>query len=765
MREFMTIGQSIPRRDGVPKVTGSALYCTDVARPGMLYGKILFSDRPHARLVRIDTRQARALPGVEAVLTNADAPRRLYGLYIRDKLIFARDLVRHVGEPVAAVAAISPRIAAQAVALIEVEYEDLPAALSVEAALESDAPLLHPQSADYQSVYPYRKQGNVCMDAQLSLGDVDQGFAQADQIMEGTYRIRPMHQASLEPHGCLAELDHNGRLTLWTGTQQLTVCHVEVAAALDVPMTSVRLIPLWLGGGFGGKLKSHLEPICALLARATGKPVKVVLTREEEFATTHPRAPYTIRIKSGVRADGTLLAKEVDILVDVGAYSDHAVGSAIHALTVAQGPYHIPNCRARTRAVYTNNPDWGCMRGYGAFEMAFATESHMDAVARKLGVDPAEFRLKNACREGESTLSTQRLRSVHIQDTMAVALEASCYSEKKGRLGPNRGIGVANLIHITGFLSSSASVRVNEDATVSILTGITDIGTGTHTVLCQIAAEVLGVPLDQVHIASLDSDSAPYDTGSIASRTTYDTGNAVRLAAEDLRAQLIQVAADTFKCPVADLAWQAGRAVLRDNPEASLSLADLTGIALYVRHGPLTGHCSWLATAPFDPPVGEGYGQGPAGTFLFGTHVAEVEVDPETGTTRVLNYTACHDVGRALNPAGLEGQIEGGVVQGLGQALYEELVVEEGRIRNASFVDYHLPTALDAPPITTVYVEDPDPTGPFGGKGIGEPPIIPPPAAIANAILDATGVQVTEIPITPEKLYRALHPEQRPASG
>jgi CO/xanthine dehydrogenase Mo-binding subunit len=757
MASQTVVGTSIPRVDGVAKATGAARYSSDLSRPGMLYGKILFSDRPHARLVKIDARRARALLGVKAVITSADAPNRLYGLYIRDRLIFASGLVRHVGEPVAAVAATSERAAAEAIGLIHVEYEDLPPVFSVEGAMEPGAPVLHPRAQEYQGIYPYIRHGNVCMEARLSLGDLDRGYAQADRIIEDTYRLRAVHQAPLEPHACLAELDHSGRLTIWTGTQQLTVCHVETAAALDLPMTEVRVIPAWLGGGFGGKLKSHLEPICALLARSTGRPVKLVLSREEEFTTTHPRAPYTIHMRTGVRNDGSIVAKDVQVLVDAGAYTDHAVGAAIHAITVAQGPYHIPNCRAHATVVYTNNPDWGCMRGYGAFEIAFATESHMDAIASQVGMDPAELRLRNLCREGEPILSSQTLRSVHVRDTMEAALEASGYWQKKGRLAPNCGLGIANVFHVTGFLSSSASVRVNEDATVSILTSITDIGTGTHTALCQIAAETLGIPVERVRIASPDSDSSPHDTGSIASRTTYDTGNAVRLAAEDVRSQMMKVAADTLSCSPEEIVWEGGRAALRSNREVSLAFRDLTAIALYVHRGPLLGHGSWLATSPFDPPVGEGYSQGPAGTFLFGTHVAEVRVDPGTGATTVLNYTACHDAGTAINPAGLEGQIQGGVVQGMGHALYEELIVQDGRILNPSLADYHLPTALDAPPITALYIEKPDHTGPFGAKGIGEAPIIAPGPAIANAVFDATGLQVKEIPITPEKLWRAIN--------
>lgn len=753
---YTVIGKSVPRIDGVEKVTGQAIYCTDFSLPGMLYGKILYSDRPHARIVEIDASRALALDGVEAVVTAQDAPDVLYGLYIRDRLIFAKGRVRHIGEPVAAVAAASERLAAKALKLIDVEYEDLPPVLDAESALQPDAPQIHPDVESYQGLYDWIKYGNVAMEASLELGDVEQGFAEADYVFEDTYKTAAMHQAYLEPHACVAGFDHTGRLTVWTARQQLSVCHRELATALDMPMTDVRVVPLWLGGGFGGKLKSHLEPIAVLLARKAGKPVKITLTRAEDFVSTHPRAPYIIHMKTGVKKDGTLVAKQVDVLVEAGAYTDHTVGTSIHAISFAQGSYHIPNCSARVRNVYTNNPDWGCMRGYGALQSLFATESQMDTIAHRLNMDPAELRLKNLCRDGEQKITGQRLHNVQIRDTMDEAISASGYWEKKGRMGPNRGIGLANTILNTGLLFSSAFVRVNEDSTVTILTAITDHGTGNLTAFCQIVAEVLGISVDRVRVAAQDSDTSPPDTGSIASRTIFDSGNAVRLAAEDVRTQLIQVAAETLGCKPDDIVFLEGQAYSQDNPDAHLDFADLVGISMFAGKGPVLGRGSFLARAPYERLPGPGFGEHPAATYMFGTHVVEVEVDPDTGRTTVLNYTACHDVGQIINRQGIEGQVEGGVVQGIGYGLYEHLVVEGGQIRNPSFVDYQIPTALDAPPIKTLFVEVPDPGGPFGAKGIGEPPFIPPMPAIANAIFDAVGVRVREIPITPEKLWRAL---------
>ncbi len=756
------IGKPVKRIDGEIKVTGRAKYITDLSRPGMLWGKILFSDRPHAKIVRIDTAKAGALEGVRAVITAADAPAILYGLYIFDRYIFARDRVRHIGEPVAAVAATSKKIAEKALRLIEVVYEDLPGAFSMEDALKPDAYKIHPELEKYQGIYPYIKYGNVCMDARVSSGDVEAGFAEADLVFEQVYKTSPMHQSSIEPHACLAEYDFSGKLTVWTGTQQLSVCHSELAKCLGLPQTQVRVVPAWLGGGFGGKLKSLHEGICALLARAADAPVKIELTREEEMTATHPRANFVMRLKTGVKRDGRLVAKEVDVCTDVGAYSDHALGMVTHAITYAPGPYHIPHCSARGRAVYTNNPDWGCMRGYGGMEIAWATEAQMDVIAKALNMDPVELRRMNLVQEGEKYLTTQDLRSVHLVETMDSALKASHYYEKKGKMGPNRGIGLANSMLNTGFLASSAFLRLNEDGTVSVITAVTDLGTGNLTVLCQIAAETLGVPMDRVGIAAQDSDVSPYDTGSIASRTVFDAGNAVYRAAMDARKQVAELAALSLECDPSCIAIENGIIFDKDQPLVTKTIAEIASEAIFLRQqGPILGRGAIMINPPYDYHVGVGFDERPCGSFTFATHVVEVEVDPETGQVKVLNYTASHDVGQVLNQAGIEGQVEGGVVQGIGYGLYEELVVKDGKILNAGFTDYRLPTAMDtAFKIHSDFVEIPEERGPYGAKGVGEPPMIPPPPALANAILDAIGVQVTQTPISPERLYWAIQSQK-----
>ena len=462
-------------------------------------------------------------------------------------------------------------------------------------------------------------------------------------------------------------------------------------------------------------------------------------------------------MKAGILKNGLINACSADILIDVGAYSDEALGEAMVALAFCMGPYRIPNSSGRARAVYTNNPDWGCMRGYGGLQVGYAMETFLDRVAAHIGMDPAEFRLKNLVEEGDLTITGQKINSVSIRETLEAALEASNYFEKKGRMGPNRGIGVAAHMGESGLLGSSAVVRLNEDATISVLTATVDIGTGTHTALCQIAAEVLGVPVGQVCVASPDSDSSPYDSGSFASKTIFDAGNAVRLAAEDLRSEMIGLAADIFECAREDILWHDGGAQQKSNPDARLDMTALAGISLFVRHGPLLGRGSRVSMLPFEKQPGVGFGNSPTGSFLFGAHVVEVEVVPETGQCKILNYVACHDVGQVLNPQGVEGQIHGGVVQGIGYGLTEKLIIEKGEIKNPSFSTFLIPTALDVPDIQSLLVEHPDPRGPFGAKGVGEPPSVMPMPALANAILDATGARLNEIPMTPEKIFNALH--------
>jgi CO/xanthine dehydrogenase Mo-binding subunit len=751
------VGKSVARVDGHAKVTGATMYSTDLYMRGMLHAKILFSDRPRAWIVSIDTSRAEALSGVVAVVTGDDAPDHRYGLYMHDRTILAKGEVRYAGEHVAAVAAVSEQIAAEAVALIEVVYEDLPGLFDTDAALAEDAPQLHPELDDYSAAHPYLRGGNVCMNTDLERGDVATAMATADVVVSGSYKTSAINHAAIEPHGCVAGFDHSHRLTVWTATQQLSVCHAQLAMALGLPMTEVRVTPLGIGGGFGGKLHTNLEPLTALLAQKTGQSVRLVMTREEEFLAAKSRPPYTVQVTLGATRDGKLVAGEVDIVADVGAYADNAIGTATHAMSSADGPYCFPAIKARSRAVYTNNPDYGCMRGYGTYQMLFALEAHMDVLAKELAMDPAELRMKNLISDGDPLLTNQPVHGVQIRTTMEKALEQSGYWDKKGKLAPNRGIGIANVVKTNGLLASSASARLNEDGTVSITTAAVEIGTGTHTILAQIASEVLDLPMDRVSVGAPDSDTAAFDLGSIASRTVFDNGSAVRIAAEELSAQIAVRAAEVFDCDPEDIVVGGGKAYRRSDPDAALDFGAVAGISAYSFGGPLVGVGLWNASKPHDPPLGRGFPEGRYPSFAFGTHVVEIEVDPDTGQTKVLSYTACHDIGRAINPMAAEGQIEGGITQALGSGLWEEMMVTDGVIQNPNFVDYRIPTILDVPPIEVSLIEEPDALGPFGAKGIGEHPILGPGPALVNAIADATGAQMNEIPVSPERLYNKMH--------
>lgn len=755
------VGQPMTRVDAEIKVRGEAKFTNDFSLPNMLHGKLLLSDRPSARIVHIDAAKASALPGVGAVITSVDAPDIRYGVYLHDRHILARNIVRYQGEPIAAVAAIDLQTAERAIRLIEVEYEDLSGVFSPEESLKTDAPLLHPDVESYSAIFPYKCGNNICFESWVGIGDVEAGFAESDVIIERTYKTQAMHQVPIETHGSIAGFDHNGKLTVWTGTQQLSICHAELARSLGLPMSKVRVVPLWIGGGFGGKLKTTLEPIVALLARKANRPVKLVLDRKEEFLSTRGRPPISITLKTGVKQDGTFIAREAEILVDAGGYSDHTIGVAAHAMSSTQGSYRIPNCCAHARAVYTNNPDFGCMRGYGNMQMQFAVETHMDDIAAELKIDPIELRKKNLFQDGDQLIQSEILENVLVKECMDRALEISDYWERVEKLPPNHGFGIANITKTSGLLSSSAIVKVNEDGTVSLITSAIDIGTGTHTMLIQIAAEILGISTEDIFIASLDSDSGPFDMGSIASRTVVDTGNAVRLAAEDLRNKLVRVAADTLNCNLDEIKYEDGRAYLIDDPEKGFDFPTLVAVAIYAHDGPVTGTGSYNGDRPFENQPGEGFPETILPAIGYGTHVAEIEVDRETGQVRLLNYIAVHDVGRAINPQGVEGQIHGGVVQGIGYGLMEETVIHAGVIKNLGLAEYLLPTSMDIPNITTCTFGKADSEGPFGAKGIGEHVIAASAPVIANAIYAATGVMMRNLPITPERLFYALQSHEQ----
>jgi xanthine dehydrogenase molybdenum-binding subunit len=737
MPEEKVLGRNYPRVDAADKVSGRSQYAGDVYLPGMLICKVLTSSRPHARILSIDTTEAEQVPGVRAIITGKDIPDVRFGSgAVKDRRVFALDKVRYVGEPLAAVAAVDEIAAVEALELIRVGYEDLPAVMDPLEALKPDAPLVHEDLPRYDG-YAASMGGNVCTILDSDRGEVDKAFAEADAILEDTFRSQGINQGYLEPMACLANVDPSGRINVWTSTQGPYAVRASLAAVLQIPIARLRIIPMELGGGFGAKLRLCLEPYPVFLALKTGKPVKMVATREEVFTLSGFRLPTTIYLKTGVQKDGTIVAREAISIFDMGAYLGAGVQSGVsHTI----GPYNIPHHRVRSYAVYTNKIWAGSYRASGVADVTFAVESHTDGIARQLGLDPWEFRMKNLLKEGDGAIQGGRIPRNGLPQTME-AIKARMHWPRKSEAG--NGVGLAVCQWRSGSGPSTASISINEDGTVSLLTGSVDI-TGTDTVFAQIAAEALGVSIPQVIIAKRDTDVAPFTGPSGGSRIVYSQGKAVQLAAEDAKHKLISLAAERLQVPAEALSCAGGRVFVVDNPQQGYALGELARMSFTSKAGPILATAS-LSSMPFAP--------------VFNTQAVEVKVDKATGTVRIVRFVQAQDVGVAINPMAVEGQIEGGAVQGIGRALSEAVVIEDGRILNPSLTTYLMPLAPDIPAIENVLVEVPSEDGPFGARAVAEPPGFGPPAAIANAIEDAVGVRIKELPLSADKILRALHGE------
>ncbi|MCC7412033.1 MAG: xanthine dehydrogenase family protein molybdopterin-binding subunit [Gammaproteobacteria bacterium] len=761
------VGRSVPRLDGVDKVCGAALYSDDMTLPGMLYAAVLGSPYAHARIVSCDTRAARALPGVKAVLSAADLPDRRAGLFVKDQPVLAREKVRYVGEPVAAIAATDAATARAAARLIDVEYEELEAVFDPVVALADGAPVIHERRNDYEAHFPLPEPPNGCSMTGFVEGDPDAAWAECDVVVEQEYELPAQQHMYLEPMSTLASVDGSGKLTLWSSMQGVTRIQASVAESLALPMAKVRVIAPRVGGAFGAKGDLCHQPIAAALALATRRPVKLTFTRDEDMAMMKSRHAGRVRIKTGARRDGTLLARAADVVLDGGAYSDESPGVTAFAAFFARGPYRIPNVRVVATSVYTNRLRGGAFRGFGNPQISFAAESQMDEIAARLGIDPVDLRLINAIDTGEPWLGGKSVEVGSLRACLERVRDASDWRRRRAAgarvsAGKRRGIGVAAVAHICAFLSAAASVRLNEDGSITVNTGAQDLGEGADTVLAQIAAGSLGLALEQVNYANPDSDSSPYNFQTAGSRITYTVGAAVRQAGERVREQMFRHAGEMLECASEDLELRPGGWIgIKGQPDVMLPFAAVAGRACFESGGPITGTHDWIYPAErFDPkrslvlgvPMTEA-----TGIFTFAAHVAEVEVDELTGKVEVLEYWAAHDVGRAINPTMVEGQIQGAIVQGLGYALVEELVWEQGRLVNPSMMDYKVFGAADVPHgIHALIIEMPEASGPFGAKGVGEIGVVAPAPAVGNAIRHATGVRLTRIPATPERVLRAL---------
>jgi 4-hydroxybenzoyl-CoA reductase alpha subunit len=751
------IGSSVPRIDAVEKVTGRAIYGPDLKLPGMLHGKVLRSPLPHARILHVDTSRAERLPGVKAVATGKDLNVR-YGLVIQDQFPYCFDKVRYIGDPVAGVAAVDPDTAREALELIKVDYEELPPVFDPRQAMEPGTPLVHEDLGRYWYVpifFP-TPGTNICNHFKIRKGDVEEGFRRADFITENTFATPMVQHCHLEPHVTTAKFEPSGQVTIWSSTQHPYSVRRESARVLGLPINRVRVIVTSLGGGFGGKVLLKLEPMCLALAMKVKdfRPVRILLTREEEFYASVVRHPTQTSIKAGVRKDGTLVALQTKMVFDTGAYADAGPVVARSSGMAITGPYRVPHVWSDSYCVYTNKPIAGAFRGFGVPQLMWAMDSTMDMLAEGIGMDPVELRLKNALEEGDISATGQVLHSVGIKECIRKAAEAIEWGKKPRKY---RGKGIGTLYKMTQTpSSSSAFVKMSEDGSVEVLCSTVDMGQGSNTVFAQIAAEELGVEVKNVRVVSPDTDVTPFDHGTASSRSTFHAGNAVKLAAAEAKKQLFEVAADQLEVRPEDLESRGGFIYVKGSKGPGTPISAIRMGITYGKGHPIMG--SGTFSVPDATPLDQETGQGvyPSIFWLYGAQGVEVEVDPDTGKVEVLKVAAAHDLGRVINPLNCEQQVEGAVVTGVGIALLEEMVLQNGTPVNRNFRDYRIPTSLDSPPVTSIFVEATHKDGPFGAKGVGEPALAPTAPAIGNAIYDAIGVRVKDLPITPEKILKAL---------
>lgn len=746
------VGQPVPRVDAVEKVTGRARYVTDLVLPGMAHAKILRSPYAHARVRRVDTARARARPGVIAALSGADLTwcDPYFGPAFRDRPVLAIDVARYEGEPVAAVAAVDELTAAEALDLIDVDYEPLPAVSTLEEALAPGAPLVHtgePLAGHFADLSTLRPQPgtNVCHRFQWARGDVTAALAGADLVLEDTFRFPPVQHYAMEPHAALAAWDETGALTVWAGTQNPYSVRVELAKMFGVSLGRIRIVVPHLGGGFGSKTYAKLEPLTAALARATGRPVRLAASAAEAFQTVR-RCSARVSVRVGLRRDGTLVGVTCDADYDVGAYADIGPRVVQKGTYTATGPYRVPHVALDARAVYTNTTPGGAFRGFGVPQLAWALESLLDVAADRLGRDPVDLRRQNLLAHGEEFAPGDTPIDGKLEESLGRAAEAIGWTQPGA---PDRGRGVAAMLKASIAPSvSEAIVRLHADGSVSVLASAVEMGQGTRTVLTQIAAEVLAVPVARVTVVPPDTAITPYDQTTSSSRSTTMTGRAVQMAAEDVREQLFRVAAEHLGVSARELALEDGAVVAATG---RLAYSEVLAIRFGMSGGELIGR-GVVAPGRTAAPLG---GSTPFWEMAAGA--AEVSLDEETGAVRVERYVSVADVGRAVNPLLLEGQDEGGVVQGLGHTLFEEMVYEEGHLLNGTLLAYRVPRADDVPrDLECRFVENADGSGPFGAKGAGEGSLIPVSPAVANALARLAGVRLRDLPLTPERVWRAL---------
>lgn len=770
MEKYSVIGKRLPRLDGVAKVTGEAKYAADIMLPRMLQGKILRSTLPHARILNIDTSRAERLPGVKAVVTGKDITDIPHGFvrvdpvpaFLMDKFALAKTKVRYIGDEVAAVAAVDEDIAMEALDLIRVDYEELPALTSIQEAMAPGAPRIHDHA-----------ESNVSCVIAFHIGDVEQGFAESDFVFEDAFETQQILAASIEPQAAVADFSQSGDVTLWLSTQTPFYDQTIIAETLGIPAGKVRVIKPHLGGGFGGKTETcTLFPVSALLSKKSGRPVRICHTREEEMATTNHRHGVSVKHKIGVEKDGTIIAVDSRFFADGGAYNSHSLISMFIMGCLQNGPYHMRHFKYEGMRVYTNKPYAGGVRGHGSIQPRFVVESMMDMIAEKLDRDPLEIRKKNGVNAGDTTLSKFRIKSCGHGEAMDKAVEAINWKDKWRKLPDGQGVGMASLFFASGagfsfFFNnipyhSGVNIDASAEGDFTIFTGTSDLGQGSETVIAMIVAEELGIEMDKIKVIASDTATTPLDLGSYSSRVTTFAGNAAKTAAANMKQKLFLQASSILEANVADLDAREGKIFVKGTPEKNIAITEAINSYIREKHEDVNSH------GHYNPPPDVGgemrLDKGEVNispTFSFGTHATEVAVDKETGVVKVRQIVAAHDCGFALNPMAVEGQIEGSIQMTYGQAMLEDYRTEKGWSMTNSFLDYKMATAVDMPPVVPIIVESNDPEGPFGAKEASEGTNVATIPSIANAVYDAIGVRIKSLPITPEKILRALEEKEK----
>lgn len=764
-QELKVVGHKQPRVDGEEKVTGKALYTGDVGLPGMAYGKILRSPFPHAKLVQVDARKAERLPGVITVLTREEL-RGLnfyYGAAYKDQPIVAVDKVRYVGDPVAAVAAVDEATAEEALSLIEAEYEELPAVTSIEEALKPDAPLVHEAPIAGGELHGYHYQApkefrgtNVCYRFRYAKGDIAEGFKKSDYIFEDTFTFPRVQHFSMEAHITMAHVEGD-RITLWASTQDPFTLREHIAEIFHLPLNRVRVIVPCVGGGYGGKLSVKIEPLTAALSWKARRPVRVALSIEESFKTV-TRHPARFRIKTGVSKDGRLVARECEVYMDTGAYADAGPRVTQKAGYRCFGPYRIPHMSTNAYTVYTNTAPAGAFRGFGTLQVTWAYESQMDIIAERLGMDALDFRLKNLLKKGEEYTPGDTPVDCDLREGLLRAAQAIGWKRKTTETSTNTststntGKGLSCCLKDGGgtYKIAAAAVKMNSDGSVVLLTGTVEIGQGARTALSQVVAEELGLPLERVIVAQLDTDVTPYDAATNASSSMVVMGLSAQRAAQDLKRQLLKLASKALKSDAKRLILKNGKVC--NSRDEGISFEALLIDCFGAKGGEMVGRGSYQDKKSKKAALGS-----PTTFWETSWGGVEVEVDRDTGRVNVLKYVSIADVGQAIHPIQCVGQDEGAVMFAIGHTLLEEMVYKDGQLLNPNLIDYRVPSFLDLPKkFETILLENRNGPGPYGSKGMGEGGLLPVASAIGNAVYNAVGVRMYDLPLTPERVWRAI---------